>query len=173
MNVWERKWYLIPEMLRCPVGDIWLLLDRRRIRRDDTYDGTEMGIYAEPGGFIPIEEHHLLNDAFLEFEPGEYVGYQLHDPSLQLEEGVATYIYAVITKEVEMIDEDAIILTKVYQINIGYDKEPIEVNAAVLYKFHRIQDISAREKELPKNRSREVIFREISEQLAGCIETRR
>lgn len=64
------KMVLIPEMLRCPVGDIWLLLDSRRIRRDDTYDGTEIGIYAEPGGFIPIEEHHLLNDAFLEFEPG-------------------------------------------------------------------------------------------------------
>lgn len=73
-----------------------------------------------------------------------------------------------------MIDEDAIILTKMYQINIGYDKEPIEVNAAVLYKFHRIQDISTREKERPRNRSREVIFREISEQLhGGCIETTR
>ncbi|XP_020614876.1 sacsin-like isoform X1 [Orbicella faveolata] len=160
-----KKMVLIPEMLRCPLGDIWLLLNSRRIRRDDTYDGSEIGIYAEPGGFIPIEEHHLLNDAFLEFEPGEYVGYQLHDPSLQLGEGVATYIYAIIIKEVEVIDEDAILLTKMYQINIGFDREPIEVNAAVLHKFHRIQDISEREKERPRNRNREVIFQEISGQL--------
>jgi len=160
------KMVLIPEMLRCPLSDIWLLLDRRRIRRDDTYDGIEVGIYAEPGGFIPVDEHHLLNDAFLEFEPGEYVGYQLHDPSLQLEEGVATYIYAVIIKEVEVIDEeDAIHLTKMYQINIGYEREPIDVNAVVLYKFHRVQDISEREKDRPRNRNRELIFGEISEQL--------
>ena len=163
-----KKMVLIPEMLRCPLGDIWLLLDSRRIRRDDTYDGTEIGIYAEPGGFIPIEEHHLLNDVFLEFEPGEYVGYQLHDPSLQLEEGVATYIYALIINEVELIYEDAILLTKMYQINTGYDKEPIKVDAAVLYKFHSMQDISELEKELPRNRNKEVIFGEISELLEGA-----
>ena len=160
-----KKMLLIPELLRCPLGEIWFLLDSRRIRRDDTCDGTEIDIYAEPGGFIPIEEHHLLNDAFLEFEPGEYVGYQLHDPSLQLEEGAATYIYAVIIKQVEVIDEDAILLTKMYQINIGYDKEPIEVNAAVLHKFHRIQEISERDKESPQKQNRDVIFGEISELL--------
>jgi len=51
-----------------------------------------------------------------------------------------------------------------YQINIGSDKEPI-VNAAVLYKLHRIQDICEREKEPPRNRNREAIFEEISKLL--------
>ncbi|XP_020614896.1 sacsin-like isoform X2 [Orbicella faveolata] len=158
------KAVLIPEMLLCSLVDIWPMLDRADIRQDDTCDETEIGIYAEPGGFIPIDDHHLLNDAFLEFEPGEYVGYQLHDPSLQLEEGVATYIYAVIIDELDVIDEDSILLTKMYLIDIGND-ESVEVNAAVLHKFHRIQEISAQERERPRNRNREVIFGEISEQL--------
>jgi len=158
------KAVLIPELLLCPLADIWPILERAGIRQDDAFDDTEIDIYAEPGGFIPIEDHHLLNDAFLEFEPGEYVGYQLHDPSLKLKEEVATYIYAVIMKEIEVIDEDASLLTKMYQINIGSDKEPI-VNAAVLYKLHRIQDICEREKEPPRNRNREAIFEEISKLL--------
>ena len=158
------KAVLIPEMLLCSLVDIWPMLDRADIRQDDTCDETEIGIYADPGGFIPIDDHHLLNDAFLEFEPGEYVGYQLHDPSLQLEEGVATYIYAVIIDELDVINEDSILLTKMYLIDIGND-ESVEVNAAVLHKFHRIQEISAQERERPRNRNREVIFGEISEQL--------
>ncbi|KAJ7380160.1 hypothetical protein OS493_010871 [Desmophyllum pertusum] len=81
-----KKAVLIPEMLSCPLCDIWPLLDRKDIRQDDSYSASKMDIYPEPGTFIPIEEHHLLNDAFLEFEPGEYVGYQLDDPSLQLSE---------------------------------------------------------------------------------------
>ena len=158
------KAVLVPEMLLCPLVDIWPMLDRADIRQDDTCEETDIGIYAEPGGFIPIEDHHLLNDAFLEFEPGEYVGYQLHDPSLQLEEGVATYVYAVIIDELDVIDEDAILLTKMYLIDIGNDQS-VEVNAAVLHKFHRIQEISEQERERPRNRNRECTFGEISEQL--------
>jgi len=161
-----KKMVLISEMLRCPLGDIWPLLDSRRIRRDDTCHGTEINIYAEPGGFIPVEDHFLLNNAFFEFEPGEYVGYQLHDPSLQLEQEVVPFIYAVIIKEVEVIDEDA---TKMYLINIGSDKEPIEVNAAVLYKFHRKQDISERDEEGPRNRNKEVISEQILELVEDAL----
>ena len=155
------KAVLIPEMLRCPLADIWPILDRANIRQDDTCDQTEIDSYAEPGAFIPIEAHHMLNDAFLEFEPGEYVGYQLHDPSLQLEEGVATYIYAVI---MEVIDEDASLLTKMYLIDSGND-ESVEVNAVFLYKFHRKQAIFEQERESPRTRNRESTFREISELL--------
>ncbi len=158
--------FLISEMLRCPLGDIWPLLDRSGIRQDDTYKAAEMDIYPEPGTFIPIEDHHLLNDAFVEFEPGEYVGYQLDDPSLQLEDGVATYIYAVIIEEVmnevpEDLDEVLELLTKNYIINIGHDKEPVKVNAANLHKFHRLQEIS----ECSNNRDRQVVCGEISEVL--------
>ena len=159
-----QKAVLISDMFRCPLGDIWHLLDRAGIRQDDTYDRTEIGIYPEPGTFIPIEDHHLLNDAFLEFEPEEYVGYQLHDPSLQLEEGVATYIYALIIKELEVMDEDSTVLAKMYLIDIGQE-EPVVVNAAVLHKFHRLQEISDEQREFPGVRDEQVIFGEISAQL--------
>ncbi|KAJ7380176.1 hypothetical protein OS493_010887 [Desmophyllum pertusum] len=97
-------------MLSCPLCDIWPLLDRKDIRQDDSYTvHPKMDIYPEPGTFIPIEEHHLLNDAFLEFEPGNMLANQLDDPSLQLSEGAATYIYAVIIEEVEVMDEDDIV----------------------------------------------------------------
>ena len=171
--------YLIPNMLHCALSDIWSLLDRMRIRQDDTYNVEDMDIYPEPGTFIPVEDHHLLNDAFVEFEPGEYVGYQLHDPSLHLNGGVATFIYAVIIEEV--MDEDDIridgfvpdLVTKVYSINIGHEKKPVEVTATKLYKFHRFQEISDEKKECPKRRKkedREAVFCQISTILKNAWE---
>ena len=160
--------WLIPEMLRCPLSNIWPLLDKTGIRQDDSYKAAEMVLLPEPGTFIPIEMHHLLNDAFEEFEPGEYVGYQLHDPSLQHERGNATYIYAVIIEELDVIDEDAVHLTKMYLINIGNDKEPVEVNASVLHKFHRIQEIPEEERECPRNKNRDAIFGKISDLLENA-----
>ena len=154
--------WLIPEMLRCPLSNIWSLLDKAGIRQDDSCKMAEMGIYAEPGTYIPINEHHLLNDAFAEFAPGEFVGYQLHDPSLQLEEGAATYIYAVIIKELDMIDFDSIPLSKMYLINSGNEEEPVEVNSVVLYQLHRIQEISHQAIERPRYSNKEEVFGEIS-----------
>ena len=98
-----------------------------------------MKIYPEPGTYVPVEDQHLLNNAFEEFEPGEYVGYQLHDPSLQQEEGTAIYIYAIVIEEVS--NTDAGVLLKLYKIDIGHDKEPVVVSAARLHRFHRLEDI--------------------------------
>ena len=140
--------YLIPSMLQCAPNEIWSLLDKSDIRQDDTCSLDGMDIFPDPGSFIPVEDHHLLNDAFGDFEPGEYVGYQLHDPSLQLNRGVATFIYAVIIEEVMAQDvgcnEDWVLhlVTKVYSVNIGDDHEPVEVTAAKLYKFCRFEEIS-------------------------------
>ena len=86
--------YIISQMLRHTPPKIWALLDRMGIE-DDNSEPDEMGIYPELGSLIPIEDHHLLNDSFEEFHHGEYVGYQLDDPSLHLKEGVPTYIYAM------------------------------------------------------------------------------
>ena len=155
-----KKVVFIPEMLRCPVNAIWSLLDTMHIRQDDTYNAAEMEIYPEPGTFIPIEDHHLLNDAFEEFKPQEYVGYELDDPSLHLNEGVATYIYAVIIEEV--MSNDAVKLpTKMYRINIGHNKESVVV-AADLYKFHRVKEISNQHTLRSGNENRQVVFNKIS-----------
>ena len=140
--------FLVPGMLRCAPNEIWSLLDKSGIRQDDTCSVEDMDIFPEPGSFIPVEDHHLLNDAFGNFEPGEYVGYQLHDPSLQLDRGVATFIYAVIIEEVMAQDvscnEDWVLhlVTKVYSVDIGHEHEPVEVTAAKLYKFCRFEEIS-------------------------------
>ena len=131
--------YVITSMLRCPPTSIWSLLDKMGIRKDDSYGAAQMKIYPEPGTYIPVEDQHLLNDAFEEFEPGEYVGYQLHDPSLQQEEGTAIYIYAIVIEEVS--NTDAGMLLKSYRIDFGHDKEPVVVSAARLHKFHRLEEI--------------------------------
>ena len=131
-----KKAFVISDMLRYPPSKIWSLLDRMGIRKDDSYVAAEMDIYSEPGTLIPIEDHHLLNEAFALFEPDEYVGCQLDHPALHLD---ATFIYAIIIDEVS--NEDTALLTKRYKINIGHDKEPVVVNSAKLYQFHRLKDI--------------------------------
>ncbi|KAJ7380148.1 hypothetical protein OS493_010859 [Desmophyllum pertusum] len=129
----------IPEMLRSQPGKICSLLDKMKIRQDDSYDAEKGDVYPAPGSFIPIVEHHLLNPAFEAFTPGEYVGYELDDPSLELLEGDATFIYAVIIEEVT--SDNASLFTRSYKINIGDDKEPKIVEATYLYKFYRLQEI--------------------------------
>ena len=141
--------YVITGMLRCPPSSIWSLLDKMGIRKDDSYGAAQMKIYPEPGSYIPVEDQHLLNNAFEEFEPGEYVGYQLHDPSLQQEEGTAIYIYAIVIEEVS--NTDAGVLLKLYKIDIGHDKEPVVVSAARLHRFHRLEDIFDEQEGLHKD----------------------
>ena len=131
----------IPEMLRVHPGRICSILDKLKIRPDDSYDSEKGNLFPTPGSFIPLVHHNLLNPAFKAFVPGEYVGYELDDPSLQLQEGDATYIYAVIIEEVT--NDSVSLLTKRYKINIGDEREPIVVQASELYKFHRFQEIAS------------------------------
>ena len=159
----QKKANLIGEMLRCPPSSIWPLLDRMKVRKDDSYTTVDLYIYPEPGTLIPIEDHHLLKEAFEEFEAGEYVGYQLHDPSLAQREGTPTYIYAIIVEEIN--SEDTVILTKAYRINIEHDKEAVEVSAGRLYKFHRLQEIFEEQDE-----EMDEVLKEISDILQNAWE---
>ena len=129
----------IPLMLQSQPEEISSFLDMMKIHQDDSYDGEEGQILPPPGSFIPIAEQHLLNAAFSYFKPGEYVGYEVDDPSLKLEDGDATYIYAVIIEEVS--NPDTSLITKSYKINIGNEKSPKIVLATELYKFYRFQEI--------------------------------
>ena len=156
-----RNAFMIPQMLLCPSEKIQSLLDAYRIRKDDSSNVVEMTIYPEPGTLIPIENHHLLNDAFEEFEPGDYVGFQLHDPSLDRMEGTATYIYAIIIEQIT--NEDASRLTKIYRINIGNDKEPVLVKATNLFKFCRLKTIF--DVHSGCHRSKQEVFDEITTML--------
>ena len=133
----------IPDMLRSQPGKICSLLDIMKIRQDDSYNTGRGDVFPPPGSFIPIAMHNLLNPAFQVFIPGEYVGYELDDPSLEMQEGDATYIYAVIIEEVPNSNDS--LLAKSYKINIGHDKEPKIVNATDLYKFHRLQEVTSSE----------------------------
>ncbi|XP_020614744.1 sacsin-like [Orbicella faveolata] len=133
--------HYISAMLLSQPGKIFSLLDRRNIRQDNSYDTDKGDVFPPPGSFIPIAMHNLLNPAFQAFTPGEYVGYELGDPSLELQEGDATYIYAVIIEE--MPSDHASLLSKFYKINIGEGKEPQIVEATMLYKFHRAQEITS------------------------------
>ena len=131
----------IPVMLGSQPGKIWSLLDSMGIRQDDSNVKERGDVFPQPGSFIPIAEHNLLNPAFKFFEPGEYVGYELDDPSLHLEEGDAVFIYAVILKDVS--GENVSFCEKSYQIDIGHEREPKVARATKLYKFHRLQEIAS------------------------------
>ena len=131
----------IPVMLGSQPGKIWSLLDSMGIRPDDSNVKERGDVFPQPGSFIPIAEHNLLNPAFKFFESGEYVGYELDDPSLHLEEGDAVFIYAVILKDVS--GENVSFCEKSYQIDIGHEKEPKVARATKLYKFHRLQEIAS------------------------------
>ena len=130
---------LINQMLHCHPDEIWPLLDRLKIRADNSYRERRATIYPKPGSFIPLEDHHLLNEDFEDFNSGDYVGYELDDPTLNQESGVATYIYARIVEEVT--DPNCFLLAKRYKIEIG-DNQEMEVDAADLYKFHRSEDFN-------------------------------
>ena len=131
----------IPEMLRCDPTMISSILDKFKIRSDDSYDAEKGNLLPEPGSFIPLKLHNLLNPAFKSFEPREYVGYELDDPSLQLQEEDVTYIYAVIIEEVTTDIHS--LLNKRYKISIGREKEPVIAQASELYQFHRFQEIAS------------------------------
>ena len=164
---------MIPRLLNWDPSDISALLDALDVRPDDSYVArAEVDIYPKLGTFIPVIDHHLLNDAFEEFEPGEYVGFELEDPTLNHEKGVPTYIYARVVREVT--EKRFPLLTKRYKIDIGGGQE-LEVDVADLYKFHRLSTLSSaivvfegQERsppERPKRRNQQEVFDEISKLL--------
>ena len=126
----------IPSMLHSQHGKIKSLLDRMKIRQDDSLDSEGADFVPELSSFIPIEDHHLLSPAFKPLLPGEYVGFEVEDPSLQLEEGDATYIYAVIIHEVATNEVN--LFSKSYKIDIGHENV---APATDLYQFCRFQDM--------------------------------
>ena len=145
-------------------------LDKRKIRQVDSYDEERGNLFPLPGNFIPIAEHHLLNPAFEVFKSGEYVGYELEDPSLDNEEEDATFIYAVIIEEHTTSDYSP--LNKCYKINIGDEREPKIVPATDLYKFYRLEEIvcdaivpSRQHGNAEEAERKETIFKEISKTL--------
>ena len=164
---------MIPRLLNWDPSDISALLDALDVRPDDSYVArAEVDIYPKLGTFIPVIDHHLLNDAFEEFEPGEYVGFELEDPTLNHEKGVPTYIYARVVREVT--EERFPLLTKRYKIDIGGGQE-LEVDVADLYKFHRLSSLSSAIEvferhersppERPRSRNQQEVFDEISKLL--------
>ena len=135
--------HYISAMLLTQPDKICSLLDKMKIRQDDSYDIDKGDVFPPPGSFIPLKMHNLLNPAFEAFTPGEYVGYESDDPSLEMQEGDPTFIYAVIIEEVPNDSESP--FSKSYKINIGHDKERKIVNATDLYKFHRVLEITSSE----------------------------
>ena len=131
----------IPVMLHANPSNIWSILDDMKIRQDDCYDASKSYVLPQPGDFLPIEDHHLLNEAFEKFSPGEYVGLELDDPSLDQESGDATFVYAIIMEDANE-EEDGSLYTKLYKVNVGRDKPPQVAESADVYKFHRLQSSS-------------------------------
>ena len=138
----------LPMLLHCAIDEIQSYLDELAIREDHSIVVSQLPTLPEPGAFIHVEDHHFLVNSFEDFEPGEYVGYELEDPSLEDKDGVPTYINAIIIDVVSDGTEGGSPVTKKYKINVGNDKEPIVVEAVDLYKFHRVKGAPCKEMEI-------------------------
>ncbi|ESN95266.1 hypothetical protein HELRODRAFT_193608 [Helobdella robusta] len=152
--------HYIQPMLSCPPHAISKVLDRLKIR-PDRKNNNDLFTSTLPvaGSFIPIEDHHLLKEDFEEFDIGEYVGYEIDDELT----GEAIIVYAIIVEKVQpklfsssrrstyrtsssevsstsrkRYDSSRNLLSQKYLVNVGDDREPMEVSAADLYKFHRV-----------------------------------
>ncbi|KAK2153631.1 hypothetical protein LSH36_291g08049 [Paralvinella palmiformis] len=128
--------YLQP-MLSCPVHTVSRVLDRLKVRPDHSID-TRTPTLPTPGSFIPIEDHHLLREDFVEFSQGEYIGLELDDD----ESGFQTFIYAIVLNKLveETTDEHGkSALTQKYEICVGDDHKTVAALATDMYKFHRIE----------------------------------
>ena len=165
---------MIPRLLNCDPCDMSSLLDVLGVRSDDSYLSRAEGeIFPKLGTFIPLIDHHLLNEAFEEFEPGEYVGFELEDPTLNREKDEPTYIYARVVREVT--EKSFPLLTKRYKIDVGGDQE-IEVDVADLYKFHRWSTLSSaivvseRQEQSPPERPRSKNQQEIFDEISKLLE---
>ena len=146
--------HYIQPILSCPPHTISKVLDRLKVRPDrQNSDDIVTSILPVAGSLIPVEDHHLLKEDFEEFEAGEYVGYELDDEL----NGEATIIYAIVVQKTHNVggnvtqlngisekmnskDESACINLK-YLINVGDERELVEVLSADLYKFQRIDKI--------------------------------
>ncbi|XP_048582130.1 sacsin-like [Nematostella vectensis] len=127
--------YLAP-LLSMPPWEISLYLDKNKIREDNS---VETSYLPEPGSYVHLDHHFLLDNSFDHFHAGEYVGYEMDDPSLRDEDGPPTYIYAIVVEEIPGEESTALFLTRKYKINIGDDREVI-ADGIDLYKFRRPPD---------------------------------
>ena len=154
----------IPELLRTKPNKIWSILDHMSIRQDESYDPSLSDLLPDPGDFIPIEDHHLLNEGFEDFFPGEYVGFELEDPSLEEKNEEATFIYAIIVEEINS-QENTSIYTKRYKVNVGHEKQLQVAESTDLYKFHSLQTHSKNQERHTSEPSKKEVLIRIAEVL--------
>jgi len=136
--------YLQP-ILACAPHGISKVLDRLKIRPDHSVDFVQPTLPV-PGSFVPMEDHHLLREDFDEFDPGEYVGYELED-----DEDVPVFVYATIVEKMESVTDDKPILGATYRINVGGERKHIVVHATDLYKFHRVEGFVSHNTSMDEN----------------------
>ena len=75
-------------------------LDKMGIPRDtEMASSLTTGRPPSPGDFVSLELHHLLRNQFDTFKEGEFVAYEVEDPSIRGETGQATYILAKVIKK--------------------------------------------------------------------------
>ena len=161
---------IVSKILEIPIHKIWSFLDQMKIRQDDSYDPSQSMPLPEPGSFIPIEDHHLLDNAFNEFDVGDYAGLEVFDTSDSEEDDDATFIYVIVMEKFQKCGVNGPALNYKYKINIGCNRDPEVVTASKLYKFHKVIRFSPEncvvftdEENPPKPQDRQEIFMEITQ----------
>jgi sacsin len=118
-------------LLRTSKNDISTMLDDFNV----TACATRIcKMHPRLGDFIPLDKHCLLAPDFMQFFPGEYIGFELHDPLNEGREGQATYIYAKVLKALQF-DDTELEINRQYEINIG--ERQVCVFSSAMYKFSR------------------------------------
>ena len=106
----------------------------------------------------------MLNEGFEDFSPGEYVGFELEDPSLEEKKEEATFIYAIIVEEINS-QENASVYTKRYKVNVGHEKQLQVAESTDLYKFHNLQTHSENQERPTSEASKKELFIRIAKVL--------
>ena len=122
-------------------GSITLMLDKIPIAPYRLLASVWTSIFPEPGTYVPVQLHHLLNCDFTEFLPHEYnsVALELEDAELfDNDETMASYmpvyIYVRIERKVRT-DIEASVVCQRFEVFTG--SEVVVVPAFKIYKFVR------------------------------------
>ncbi|CAC5390294.1 unnamed protein product [Mytilus coruscus] len=102
------------------------------------YANVSTDIYPDPGTFVPLSLHYLLDNSFSDFKVNDYVAMLLYEEE-ENNTGQftdANYLYAKVLKCIDDSQNDIAQFEQVYLLDIG-EIEAKKVPAFKIFKFHR------------------------------------
>ena len=135
------------------------ILDNKSIPTLDKKHKVAFLQLPKPGDTVEIRWHCILDNAFISFEPGEYVAYVSGENGL----GDVEYKYAIIKRKLSSSGANASIesLTQEYLVEIQPNEEK-EMKEYDLYKFNRSKDPDDENKNVYRDFQVEILHRHVA-----------